>query len=136
MTLLIDANIILDVLQKREPHYRCSSIVWKLCEVGKCRGYISTLTFANLVYIMRKELSPEQIGEVLRSLRLIFTFADLSATDIGNAADKNWDDFEDAVQSSIAERIKADYIITRNGKDFCKSRVVALTPGELLARIE
>ena len=33
--------------------------------------------------------------------------------------------FEDAVQSAIAERIHADCIITRNVKDFKESRVIA-----------
>ena len=56
MRLLIDANIILDVLQKREPHYTDSSIVWKICETGQADGFISSLTVANLVYVMRKEL--------------------------------------------------------------------------------
>ena len=46
-----------------------------------------------------------------------------------------WKDFEDAVQSATAESVHADYIITRNLKDFTKSRVMAFTPSELLARI-
>ena len=39
-----------------------------------------------------------------------------------------WSDFEDAVQSATAEAIHADYIVTRNIKDFVKSKVVAFTP--------
>jgi len=35
MKLLIDANILLDALQNREPHVHASSIVWKLCETKK-----------------------------------------------------------------------------------------------------
>ena len=54
MKLLIDANILLDVLQNRENFVRASSMVWKLCETEQAKGYISALTFANLVYIMRK----------------------------------------------------------------------------------
>lgn len=41
-----------------------------------------------------------------------------------------WRGYEDAVQSITAERIKADYIITRNTKDFRDSKVRALTPEE------
>ena len=43
--------------------------------------------------------------------------------------------FEDAVQSAMAESVPADYITTRNLKDFTKSKVIAFTPTELLARI-
>ncbi len=135
MKLLIDANILLDVLQNREPHVQTSSIIWKLCETEKAKGCVSALTFANLVYVMRKEMQPKKIEETLSALSLIFEFVDLSASDLFHAAELNWDDFEDAVQSVTAERVRADYIITRNVRDFAKSKVIAFTPAELLARI-
>ena len=135
MRLLIDANIVLDVLQKREPYWKDSSLVWKLCETEQAEGFISALTFANLVYVMRKELDAEQIQDVLQKLRLIFHFADFSAADMEKAAEMKWDDYEDAIQAAIAERIAADCIVTRNVRDFRQSRIIAFTPGELLARI-
>lgn len=64
MRLLIDANILLDVLQKREPYFHDSSLIWKLCETNSAEGYVSSLTFANLIYVMRKELTPEKIEEL------------------------------------------------------------------------
>ena len=135
MVLLIDANIILDVLLNRPDFVKDSAMIWKLCETEQMKGYVSTLTFANLVYIMRKQLAPEKIEDVFHKLNLIFEFADFSVSDLTHAADLNWKDFEDAVQSVIAERIHADYIITRNVRDFSKSRVMAFTPSELLARL-
>lgn len=135
MRLLIDGNIILDVLQNREPHVVDSAKIWKLCETDQAEGYVSTLTFTNLVYIMRKELSPEKINEVFKSLGLIFRFTDLTVSDLAKAAEQQWDDFEDALQAATAERIHADNIITRNVKDFKKSKIVAFTPTEFLARL-
>ena len=135
MVLLIDANIILDVLLNRPDFVKDSAMIWKLCETEQMKGYVSTLTFANLLYIMRKQLDPEKIEDVFHKLNLIFEFADFSVSDLTHAAELNWKDFEDAVQSVTAERIHADYIITRNVRDFSKSRVMAFTPPELLARI-
>jgi len=135
MRLLIDGNIILDVLQNREPHIVDSAKIWKLCETDQAEGYVSALTFSNLVYIMRKELSPEKINEVFKSLGLIFRFTDLTVSDLAKAAEQQWDDFEDALQAATAERIHADNIITRNVKDFKKSKIVAFTPTEFLARL-
>ena len=135
MKLLIDANILLDVLQNRENFVRASSMVWKLCETEQAKGYISALTFANLVYIMRKEMDAQRIEEVLHMLSLIFEFAELNDSDLFRAAALQWPDFEDAVQSVTAERIHADYIITRNVRDFSRSKVFAFTPDELLARL-
>lgn len=135
MKLLIDANILLDVLQMRQPHYHDSSIIWKLCETEQVKGYVSALTFANLVYVMRKELDPEVIRRTLQTLSLIFELTDLEVSDIVHASEMEWGDFEDAVQCATAERIRADYIITRNVRDFTKSKVMALTPGEFIVRI-
>ena len=117
MVLLIDANIILDVLLNRPDFVKDSAMIWKLCETEQMKGYVSTLTFANLVYIMRKQLDPEKIEDVFHKLNLIFEFADFSVSDLTHAAELNWKDFEDAVQSVTAERIHADYIITRNVRD-------------------
>ena len=133
--LLIDGNILLDVMQRRGLFYRDSSLVWKLCETGRCKGYISALTIADLVYIMRKELNSDDIKSVLAKLSLIFEVEDLLTEDLLNAADMGWRDFEDAAQSATAKRIKADYIVTRNLKDFEKSSVPAASPGDLLAMI-
>ena len=135
MRLLIDGNIILDVLQNREPHVVDSAKIWKLCETDQAEGYVSGLTFSNLVYIMRKELSPEKVNEVFKSLGLIFRFTDLTVSDLTKAAEQQWDDFEDALQAATAERIHVDNIITRNVKDFKQSKIVAFTPTEFLARL-
>ena len=135
MRLLIDASIVLDVLQKREPYWKDSSVIWKLCETEQAEGYISTLTFANLMYVMRRELDPAQIRDVLDKLRLIFRFADFTAADMEKASEMGWDDFEDAIQAATAERIMADSIITRNVRDFRNSKVIAFTPSEFIARL-
>ena len=135
MVLLIDANIILDVLLNPPDYVKDSALIWKLCETEKATGYVSVLTFANLVYIMRKQLDPEKIEEVYQKLSLIFEFVDFRVSDLIHAAELHWKDLEDAVQSVTAERIHADYIITRNVRDFSQSKVMAFTPSELLARI-
>ena len=110
-------------------------MIWKLCETGRAVGYISTLTIANLVDIMRKMLSPEKTQEVINLLRLIFEFADLCVADVNLASRMECIDFEDVIQSATAQRIHADFIVTRNVRDFAKSRMPAFTPSELLARI-
>ena len=69
---------------------------------------------SNMMYVMRKQLTPDQIEEIFRKLSLIFEFA---------------------VQSATEESVHADSIMTRNLKDFTKSKVIVFIPTELLARI-
>lgn len=135
MKVLIDTNVILDVLCNRPDFVENSSKVWKCCEIDKAEGYVSALSIPNIVYILRKELNPEKTRQLIQQIMMIFEVADLKTSDLKNAADMLTCDFEDAVQMCCAERLKADYIITRNIRDFKESNVPALKPSEFLERI-
>ena len=124
-----------DELCNRKDFVEESEKVFKLCEVKKITGYISALSITNIVYIMRKELDMEKIGQILERLSLIFEIVDLRADDLKRAGKLDFKDYEDAVQSAQATRIKANYIITRNIKDFALSKVTAIKPSELIERI-
>lgn len=132
MKVLIDTNILLDVLCKRSEFLDTSERIFTLCEVNKISGYISALSVPNIMYVMRKELEPKNIKTILHKLMLIFNIAELTAEDLKKAADMNFRDYEDALQSACASRIHADYIVTRNTKDFKASKVTAIKPIELL----
>ena len=135
MKVMIDTNVILDVLCKRPDFYEDSAIIFKLCEVKKISGVMSSLTVSNIYYILRKELDAVKTKEILDILFLIFSVADLKADDLKKAIDTKFRDYDDAVQSACAVRIKANYIITRNIGDFTMSKVAAIKPIELLERI-
>lgn len=135
MKVLIDTNIIMDVLANREGFAEPASQLFKLCEVGQVQGIVYALSIANIAYIMRKELDRSQIEEVISKLGSIFTIADMKADDLKKAAALPMDDFEDALQSVCASRMKADFIVTRNLKDFKNSKVMAIKPSELIERL-
>lgn len=132
MRLLIDANVIVDIICKREPFYKEAAMVSKLCETGMVDGHITALTFANIVYVMRKEIDAEKISAMLNILSRIFHIESLTLADLNAAATLQWNDFEDAVQEVIATRIGANIIITRNIKDFTGSRLTIKTPAEFI----
>ena len=136
MRLMLDANVILDVLIDREPFVKDAALIWDLCETEKVYGSISSLTVTNLVYVMRKSLDRKGIKTVMNALSSIFTIEDLRAADVARAAEIQWDDFEDAVQYATAQRIKADYIITRNTKDFAASSIKAISPEEFIRAVK
>ena len=135
MRVLIDTNVILDLLCDRVGFAQDAEILFKLCETKQIEGFVSALSIPNIVYIMRKELDKERIGEIIQTLTSILTVVDLKGGDIPKAATLPMDDFEDALQSVCASRIRANFIVTRNGKDFVNSKVPAVKPGELLAKM-
>ena len=135
MKILIDANVFLDVLCNRTDFVEDSLKVFKYCEVNQIMGCISAMSVSNIVYIMRKELDSERIKEILTTLTSLFTVVDLREADLLKAADLDFADYEDALQSVCATRVKANYIVTRNIKDFKNSPVPAIKPSELFERI-
>ncbi len=135
MKILIDTNIILDVMCNRKDFVEDALKVFRLCEARRLTGCILALSVPNIVYIMRKQLDREKIKEVLATLTSLFSVIELKESDLIKAADLNFSDYEDAVQAVCAARIKADYIVTRNVKDYKNSKVLAVTPAELFARI-
>lgn len=136
MKLLIDTNIVLDVLCNRKDFVENSSKVFKLCETKKYDGYLSAISVPNIAYILRKELSIEKLKSIIVKLNIIFSIIELKPNDLILAIDLDFKDYEDALQSVCAKRIKADFIITRNTKDFKNSQVKAITPEQLLETVK
>ena len=58
----------------------------------------------------------------------------MTGEDIDKAFNRNWKDFEDAVQYTVAESNGVDCIITRNKKDFEEDAITILTPGEFIEK--
>ena len=135
MKVLIDTNIILDVLCDRPRYCEDSAKIMKLCEVKRLKGYVSALSVANIIYILQKDLDAKKTKEVLDKLSLIFSIEDLKADDIKKAGAADFDDYKDALQSVTAKRLHANYIITRNTKDFHGSTVKALDPAMFLKEV-
>lgn len=135
MNVLVDTNIILDVLCSRKNFLVSSALVCNYCETRKITGYISALSIPNIVYILRKELDPDKTKSIVDKLFLIFNIADLKAEDLKKAAAIKSNDYEDSLQMVCASSVKADYIITRNTRDFVNSNIRAITPDEFLKNI-
>lgn len=53
---------------------------------------------------------------------------DLTGASLERAARLGWDDLEDCLIALAAERVGADYLITRDAKGFARSTVPAVSP--------
>ena len=135
MILLVDANIVLDFLLKREPFYDDSRKVMELCSHDDIQGCIALHTITTLWYILRK-VPDDQRRAALRSicdlLEVVGTSHDKVVAALENA---DFKDFEDCIQTKCARSAHADYIVTRNPDDFKLSEVTVLTPQELIGKV-
>ena len=133
MKLLIDTNVILDILLKREPFFEDSYQAIRTAINNNDECYISVTAATDIFYILRKALqSAEQAKEYLGSLARLAEFTDVLAVDALDALSSEVADYEDAVVEAVTDRIGADYILTRNIKDYLNAKIPAITPTELL----
>lgn len=133
MKLLIDTNVIIDILLKREPFFDASYSALRIATEKNIECFISTTAVTDIFYVLKKgSKSAEQAKESINRLAQIVGFADVSSSDIITALSSNISDFEDAVVDTIAEKIDAAYIMTRNVGDFKNSKVAAITPTKFI----
>jgi hypothetical protein len=108
----------------------------ELCATHNMESCIAAHSIPNLFFILRKYLSAEKRRSVLLGLCKIFTVIGIDTIKLESALrDNGFEDFEDCLQVKCAEAFNANYIVTRNLKDFEHSPVRAITPSELLTLI-
>lgn len=135
MRIIIDTNVILDVVQKREPFFADSYQALRKAVEADIECLLSASAVTDIFYVLRKSLqSAAKAKEILEQLSQLVTFADVQGTDIHTALMRSMSDFEDAVVDAVAERTGASCILTRNIKDFAGSVVPAITPTDYLKR--
>ena len=129
MRILIDTNVILDILQKREPFFADSYRALRKAIESDAECLLSASAATDIFYMLRKALgSAQQAKEQIEKLAQLVSFADVQGMDIHTALMREMPDFEDAVVDAVAERNGASYILTRNIKDFAGSVVPAILP--------
>ncbi|MBM3143709.1 MAG: PIN domain-containing protein [Chloroflexi bacterium] len=133
LRVLVDVNIVLDVLAERQPHYEASARVWAAVESGVADGLLAAHTLTTLFYLLSKHSSRTQATQSLHDLLNVFSVAQVDEGVIRQALALGWVDFEDAAQMAAASSSGADYLITRNPKDFEDGLLPVLQPGDLLA---
>ena len=131
MKIVVDTNVIIDILCKREPFFEDSYNALNKC-IDNHTLIVSASAITDIFYIARKYIGSEKAKECIRNLLDLIKISDTRGADIEKALSSDVSDFEDVVVSAIAERQKAKYILTRNTKDFEKSKILSITPHDYL----
>ena len=133
MRVLIDTNVILDALVGRQPYFDNADKIIKLCADKIIHGCLAAHSISNIFYILRKDMSANDRRHVLLNLCNILEVEGVDSQKVISALNRNdFRDLEDCIQDECALTANADYIVTRNVKDFENSRVPAILPEELL----
>jgi predicted nucleic acid-binding protein len=131
----VDINVLLDVFQKREPHYAASARVLAMVQQGEVTGVFPAHGFTTLYYLVRKHATRPDAEAAMDDVLRHFEVGNLEAAGWARARALPMTDFEDAVVAVVAEEAASEFIITRNTGDFTHSPVPAITPVEFLSQL-
>ncbi len=131
--IMIDLNVVLDVVQKREPHFPASAQVLADVRRDLCEGVLPAHALTTIHYIVQKYSGSQAADKTFGWLLASFTIAPARKQEFLRARTLNMNDFEDAVVATAAMAADCDLIVTRNVADFDHAPIQALTPEEFLA---
>jgi predicted nucleic acid-binding protein len=134
MKVFLDTNIVLDILERRQPHFLQSRDVLQCCQDQSFPVFIAWHSLANAFYIYGKKVGTSLAEEALREMLDVITVATVGHAEARRAFTLGFNDLEDGLQAVAAEACGADWIITRNAPDYTCSPIPAIVPADFLLR--
>lgn len=133
MNILIDTCVVMDFLQSRESFAADAKSIFRAAAQEVFSGYITAKAATDIYYLTHRcTHSDAETRKILNQLFSLVELLDTEANDVLKALSSPVSDFEDAVMIETAVRTHVDYLVTRNSKDYKKSKVAVLTPKEFL----
>jgi len=135
--VFIDTDVIVDFLTDRKPFSLESAKIFSLIDQKKIKGCVSSLSFSNLYYVLRKFGTHKKVISSLQELSDMVDILKVDGDIVKSALTSDFKDFEDSIQYFAAqEHKKADCLITRNIKDYKDSSLPVMTPDTFLVTFE
>lgn len=132
MRVLLNTNVLLDVLLKREPWVAESSAVWQVHDEGQIIGHVMACAIADIFYIARRLTTLETACTAVRICLEAFEICAVDRQTLEQAQTLPGGDFEDNLQIACASLFGLDAIVTRDTQGFKAAAMPVLTPAELL----
>ena len=136
MKLLLDTNVLVDYFGARRPF--CDQ--WELINALQMTGYAelwaSAESYTAAFYLLRRAVGSEQLQDMFLESLSFVRVCSVDEDDIRKAAERSWSDFEDCLIAVCAEKVKADYIITRDAGGFKRSKIPAMDAPSFFTMLE
>jgi len=135
MKVILDTNILIDIIEKREPYFSASYQVFMKSATKEIDAIIGASSVTDIYYITLKNCkdAKKALNYIIDLLKVVIA-VDTKAVDLENAIKLDFSDFEDAVVTVTAMRENAVYIITRNTDDYIKAPIPAISPVDFLKK--
>lgn len=131
--VFVDTDVCLDLLSGRKPFIKAAEILFSLADIGKIKIYVSSLSFANIDYVLRSQYTTAHSRQIIAQFKTLVNVLSVDSKTIDLALASDFNDFEDAIQYSCAIENNLTTIVTRNIKDYKKATIKVLTPETFIA---
>ena len=140
MRILLDTNVIIDVLQKREPWWRDGSSIIHAAAANEITACLTAKQLADIHFFSRKQFKgmenvDARARQVTSRLLSLLELIDAAASDCQDAYGISNNDYEDAMLIAAAKREQMDAIVTRNAGHFAASAVPVFSPSDFCAKL-
>ena len=133
MIVLLDTNIVLDYLGANQGFTEDAEKVFDLAAKRNDIKLVSSSAITDIIYVLKRAVKDNEIvRRKYASFRKKIGILSVTERDIDKAFDRDWKDFEDAVQYTVAESNGVNCIITRNKNDFEENKIPIYTPQEFI----
>jgi predicted nucleic acid-binding protein len=130
--VFVDTDVALDLLSAREPHSKAAAGLFSQFEAGKTQGFLSSLSFSHLAYILQRTDQRRQTISLLKTLKSLVHVLPVTDRVIDLALSSRFKDFEDAVQYYTALEGDIRVLVTRNVRDYNDAEITVCTAEEFL----
>ena len=137
MRAILDTNVVVDVLQRREPWFQDGAVIFRAIANKRVTGCLTAKQIADLYFFSRKQFKGEEnvdarARQVVGKILSLFEPIDTLGIDCQNALGINNGDYEDAILIESAARAGVEYIVTRNPAHYKASSVQVYSPAEFV----
>ncbi len=133
MNLLLDTNVYIDFLGRKEPFYPAAMRIAAAGYFGDCRLWVAAQSINDAFYVLSRYVDAAQVQQAIGKSFQVIAPVSLALADYEHAVRLNWPDMEDCLVAIAAEKVRADYLITRDATGFARSMVPAIAPDQWLA---
>jgi predicted nucleic acid-binding protein len=136
MKLLLDTNVLIDYFAQRDPFYADALHLYAMRHFGDAELWASIHSFADISYILRNEAESQTLQDAFLSSLDFLHVCSLTQDDLIAAAQAKWDDFEDCLVEQCAQKIKADYLLSRDKTGFTNAKTKVITPSSFFRALK
>lgn len=136
MRILLDTNVLIDLYTQRPPHGADAQRLVIMSAFGDAELWASAKSFTDIFYVLSKSFNSERIHQAFRESFQWLNICSVDGNDIHLASQREWADFEDCLVAICAEKVKADYLLTRDANGFSQAKMPAMSPAAFFTMLE